>query len=75
LRTNSLRPHDGLQAEFVGIKGKVTLFIGQAKPEAGLDVPATIVNDCTLVPLRYVSESFGAEVKWLPETVSVEIVK
>ena len=29
-----------------------------------LDVPAMIMNDRTLVPLRAVSEAFGAEVSW-----------
>lgn len=29
-----------------------------------LDVPAKIVNNRTLVPLRFVSESFGAQVDW-----------
>lgn len=54
---------------------EISLVIGEAKPEAGLEVPAIIINGRTLVPLRYVSESFGAEVKWLPETERVEIIK
>ncbi len=29
-----------------------------------LDVPAKIINDRTLVPLRFVSEYFGADVQW-----------
>jgi hypothetical protein len=60
----------------ITLDGKeISLVIGQARPEEGLDVPAQIVNGRTLVPLRYVSEAFGAEVKWLPDTQSVEIVK
>ncbi|NLK52475.1 MAG: hypothetical protein GX295_08540 [Syntrophomonadaceae bacterium] len=38
-----------------------------------LDVPAQIVNQRTLVPLRFVSESLGAEVSWdgLTQTVNL----
>lgn len=38
-----------------------------------LDVPAQIVGDRTLVPVRAVSESFGADVTWIPETRTVQI--
>lgn len=38
-----------------------------------LDVPAKIYGDRTLVPVRAVSESFGADVKWIPETRTVQI--
>lgn len=42
--------------------GTPTIFIGnEAK---ALDVPAQLVNSRTLVPLRAVSEAFGAEVGW-----------
>ncbi|OQB14384.1 MAG: Protease inhibitor precursor [Firmicutes bacterium ADurb.Bin193] len=41
--------------------------------EKTLDVPATIINDRTLVPLRFVSESFGADVQWIEETETVVI--
>lgn len=50
---------------------EVRLVIGQTGP--GLDVPAQIVNDRTMVPLRYISESLGADVQWFPESRSVEI--
>ncbi len=39
-----------------------------------LDVPAQIHGDRTLVPVRAVSESFGADVKWISETRTVEII-
>jgi hypothetical protein len=51
----------------------VRLVIGQTGP--GLDVPAQIVNSRTMVPLRYISESLGADVQWFPESRSVEIKK
>ncbi len=38
-----------------------------------MDVPPTIVNDRTLVPVRAVAELLGAEVEWIGETKTVEI--
>ena len=38
-----------------------------------LDVPAMIVNGSTLVPVRFVSEALGAEVKWYEATQMVSI--
>ena len=38
-----------------------------------LDVPAQIVNDRTLVPVRAVSEAFGCNVDWDGETRTVHI--
>ena len=38
-----------------------------------LDVPPTIINDRTLVPLRAISESMGAEVEWNGATHTVDI--
>ena len=63
------------QARTVNIKKDgqtLTLVVGQLAP--GLDVPATIKNSRTLVPLRYISESFGANVLWFPATRAVRIV-
>lgn len=36
--------------------------------ETKLDSPAIIINGRFLVPLRFISESFGADVKWADET-------
>ncbi len=38
-----------------------------------LDVPAQVVNDRTLVPVRAISESFGCKVDWTEETQTVTI--
>ncbi len=38
-----------------------------------LDVPAQIVNDRTLVPVRAISEAFGCKVDWVDETQTVLI--
>lgn len=35
--------------------------------QVALDVPATVVDGRTLVPLRFLSEVMGADVAWLPE--------
>lgn len=42
-----------------------------------LDAPAFIMNGATMVPLRFVSEAFGAEVEWkeATQTVSISISK
>ena len=39
-----------------------------------LDVAPQIINDRTMLPLRAISEAFGAEVAWDPDTYTVSIV-
>lgn len=41
--------------------------------EVALDVPAQIYRGSTLVPLRFMSEALGADVKWNASTNSVDI--
>lgn len=41
----------------------------------GSDGTAMIMNDRTMVQLRYIGENFGASVRWIPSTQSIEIVK
>lgn len=41
--------------------------------EVMLDAPATNVMGRTMVPLRFISESLGANVDWVPNTRTVEI--
>lgn len=38
-----------------------------------IDFPAKILDGRTVIPIRFVSESFGMKVKWVPETSSVLI--
>ncbi|TCO77457.1 NHL domain-containing protein [Marinisporobacter balticus] len=45
------------------------------KPLVGLDTPPTILKDRTFVPLRYVTENFGANVMWFAKEKAVHIVK
>lgn len=50
-------------SEVITIKvGSTTAFVNNKIIE--LDVPATIIDGRTLVPVRFVSESFGYDVKW-----------
>jgi len=51
----------------------LTFAIGQMAP--GMDVPAQIMNERTMVPLRFISEFFGAVVHWDDVTRSIEIVR
>ena len=39
-----------------------------------MDQPAIVVNDRTMVPLRFVSEALGANVEWIDETQTVVIM-
>ena len=38
-----------------------------------LDVEAQIISDRTMVPVRFVSEALGADVKWISDTKTVDI--
>lgn len=40
-----------------------------------LDVPAKVINDRTMVPLRGIFESLGASVEWVQSTNSIEVTK
>lgn len=64
----------------IGKKGNqiITLRIGSTDATVNgqhktLDVAATIINNRTLVPTRFVSESLGAEVSWNGSTRTVTI--
>jgi N-acetylmuramoyl-L-alanine amidase len=56
----------------------VVLSIGSTSPTVNgkvwpLDVPAKIVNDRTLAPLRFVGEAFGGTVDWNEQTRVINI--
>ncbi len=58
----------------------VSLRIGSSEARigdsyVGLNQPAQIIKGNTLVPVRFVSEGLGAEVKWNSATKTVEIKK
>ena len=48
------------------IMGQYSIVNGKAEPKENLemDVPATIQNDRTYVPVRAISEAFSAEIQW-----------
>lgn len=52
---------------------KKTTLIGSTTQDIAIDVPATIINQRTMVPVRAVSEAFGADVEWLPGSRQVVI--
>jgi len=59
-------------------KSKLVLTVGSKSAMLGdttmtLDVPARLIKDRVYVPVRFVSEAFQADVKWLPEINSVVI--
>ena len=41
--------------------------------EKTLDVPATVISDRTMVPVRFISEAYGSEVEWNGDTKTVVI--
>jgi hypothetical protein len=41
--------------------------------EQQLDIGAQIINGHTMVPLRFISQAFGASVSWIPTTKTVSI--
>jgi len=51
----------------------LSFVIGENAP--GMDVPAQLLNDRTMVPLRFISEYFNAVVEWDSETRTITIVK
>ncbi len=57
---------------------KVELVIDQKEANVDgesrtMDVPATIINDRTMVPVRFISECMSCDVKWVPEKRMVVI--
>ena len=60
---------DGVTLKLI-INSKTAVVNGQPQT---LEVPATVVNGATVVPVRFVSEAFDAIVKWEPVSQSVVI--
>lgn len=61
-------------------RGKeIALKIGQKRMQVGeeekiLDVPAKIIGDRTMVPLRAVAEAFDTQVEWDQQTYTAQII-
>jgi len=62
----------------ITLNGQTLSFgIGEVTPQLaalGMDVPAQLMNDRTMVPLRFAAEFFGAVVDWDGDTRGIEIV-
>ncbi|WP_161781890.1 copper amine oxidase N-terminal domain-containing protein [Thermanaerosceptrum fracticalcis] len=54
-------------------KNEVKLVLNQPIP--GFDIAATVIKGRTLVPIRYIAESFGAQIMWFPQTKTVYLVR
>jgi hypothetical protein len=55
--------------------GGQTLSFGIGELLPGMDVPAILMNSRTMVPLRFISETFLAHVVWNGDTSSIEIIR
>lgn len=53
--------------------GNENAFVNSEKKE--LEQPAEVINDTTMVPLRFISEALGAKVEWDKETLTVDITQ
>jgi hypothetical protein len=62
----------------ITLDGRVLVVpIGTITPELaalGMDVPPQIIDGRTMVPLRFISEFFGAVVTWDENTQSIEVI-
>jgi hypothetical protein len=54
----------------IGAKKAKIITAGIARFVA-LDVPATIINSSTMVPIRFITENFGAKVTWIQASRTV----
>ncbi len=50
-----------------------TVYINGIEQEKKLDVPATIINGRTMVPVRFIAETLGETVEWDDSTKTVKI--
>lgn len=70
--------YDSATKTITGIKGDKTIVLKVNNKLATvngkqviLDVPATVIHSVTLVPVRFIGESLGADVKWESNTVLI----
>lgn len=56
----------------IQINSNIAKVNGVEKP---LDVPARLINDKTMLPLRFIAEEMGYTVNYIPETKTAEITK
>ena len=66
------KPAEEIKTVVVMQVGSKTMFVNGKSYEK--DAAPVIINDRTLVPIRFVTESLGGEVKWNAETKEVTLV-
>ncbi|SHH14536.1 Copper amine oxidase N-terminal domain-containing protein [Thermosyntropha lipolytica DSM 11003] len=73
---------DNQHRQAIGKKGDIKIILPIDKQEAKvndktvkLDVPATIINKRTMVPVRFIAESLGEKVEWDQASLTVYIGK
>ena len=59
--------------ELVINSNKAKIITGGVSRIVTLDVPATIINSSTMVPIRFITENFGAKVTWTQATKTVTV--
>ena len=71
---------DNITRSITGVRGKKKISLQLDNPKANingieviLDSPPLVINERTLVPIRFISESLGAKVEWDKETRTVFI--
>lgn len=52
---------------------KLTVAVDNVVSDMAVDVPASIINSRTMVPIRFLSETFGYGVEWDAETKTVNV--
>jgi hypothetical protein len=56
------------------LDGMTLTFPTDGSPVPGMDVPPQLMDGRTMVPLRFISEFFGAQVNWDPATFGIEVI-
>ncbi|MDO4300837.1 MAG: copper amine oxidase N-terminal domain-containing protein [Clostridia bacterium] len=64
---------DGLTASMVVGETVLNISDGEITYPVEIDTPAAIINDRTMVPIRFLSENFGFGVEWDAETKTVNV--
>ena len=70
--TKTINANRGQYEIAIVIDSKKTVVNGK---EVLIDVPATLINGRTYVPLRFIGEALGEKVEWRAETKSIMIQK
>ncbi len=64
---------DIMTASMVVGDTKLTVAVDDVVSDMAIDVPASIINSRTMVPIRFLSETFGYGVEWDAETKTVNV--